>query len=182
MHRSGASRVALVTGPRGTYTADERYAGWMDALTHEERPLADRLARFTSFNVEGGEAATASLLQNGRLPTVYSSQTACSPSGALRALRESAWQIGKDILCTAFDDAPWTGLIGGTLDVIRQPAVEVGRTAAQLLVSRIEHPKTDPEQMILHPTLSFTAPSSITDNHRRRFTSAQAPLAVRDTQ
>jgi LacI family transcriptional regulator len=155
MHQAGARRVALVTGPHGTYTADERYRGWLAALTDEELPLQQRLARFTSFNVEGGEAATASLLDERPAPDGLLVANSLLAIGALSAVRGSGRQIGKDMLFTAFDDAPWTGLLGASLDVIRQPAVEVGRTAAELLINRIKNPKSVPQQVILHPTLSF---------------------------
>jgi LacI family transcriptional regulator len=166
MHQAGARRVALVTGPRGTYTADERYRGWLAALTDEELPFQARLARFTSFNVEGGEAATASLIQEEHALDGLLVANSLLAIGALRALRESGRQIGEDMHFTAFDDAPWTGLLGASLNIIKQPAIEVGRTAAEILLIRIRNPKADPQQVTLHPTFYFAGATPMSGQDR----------------
>jgi DNA-binding LacI/PurR family transcriptional regulator len=56
----------------------------------------------------------------------------------------------------AFDDAPWTGLIGAPVSIVRQPAFEMGEEAARLLFERIEGTGGSVSQTItLHPTLAF---------------------------
>lgn len=156
LHERGAHRVALVTGPRGTHTADERFRGWRDALSADELAAQDELARFTSFNVDGGEAATRALVRQQPRPDGVLVANSLLAIGALRALRQAGLIIGQDVLFAAFDDAPWTGLLSNNLDLIRQPAVDVGHAAAELLVARLENPSSDPEQVLLHPTLSFS--------------------------
>ncbi len=140
LHELGARRVALITGPHGTYTADQRHAGWLQALGQEERAAQDHLVRFTRFQVAGGEAATAELFARTPRPDAVLAANSLLAIGALRTLRTLGLQIGVDVRFAAFDDAPWTGLLGGSLDLVRQPALEVGRRAAELLLARMATP------------------------------------------
>ncbi|MER6767743.1 substrate-binding domain-containing protein, partial [Amycolatopsis sp. NPDC000746] len=64
--------------------------------------------------------------------------------GVLEALAERSLRAGRDIGIVSFDDAPWTTLIDPPLTVVAQPAYEIGRVAAQLLLARIADSTREP--------------------------------------
>jgi DNA-binding LacI/PurR family transcriptional regulator len=71
--------------------------------------------------------------------------------GALRALRERRRRVPRDVAIVGFDDAPWTTLITPTLTVVSQPTYELGRQAAQLLITAA--PDRAPRHLVLEPEL-----------------------------
>lgn len=129
-----------------------------DALTPEELDAQASLARFTSLNVEGGEAAPAALLRAAPEPDAFLVASSLLATGSFHALLEAGRTVGEDVLFAAFDDALWTGLLGTILDVIRQPPA--GRRRRPRRGRAAPRPTQDrdrpPQRIMLHPTLSFS--------------------------
>ena len=73
--------------------------------------------------------------------------------GVLEALSSRGLRSGRDIGIVSFDDAPWTTLIEPPLTVVAQPAYEVGRVAAQLLLARISDSSREATTTTLEATL-----------------------------
>ena len=61
--------------------------------------------------------------------------------GTLQAIRAAGLKIPNDIALVGFDDDPWTSLVDPGLTVIAQPTYEIGRTAMELLLQRLESPE-----------------------------------------
>jgi DNA-binding LacI/PurR family transcriptional regulator len=53
----------------------------------------------------------------------------------------------------AFDEVPWMALVEPALTVIRQPIYEMGLTAADLLLRRLEDDAAPPREHVLPATL-----------------------------
>ena len=71
----------------------------------------------------------------------------------IRALYESGLTIPDDIAFASFDDPPWTTLVTPPITVIKQPTCEIGRTAMELLLKRIEEPSRPTRQVVLNSNL-----------------------------
>ena len=60
--------------------------------------------------------------------------------GALRAIHERGLRIPEDIGLAAFDEMEWMYFVKPALTVVAQPTYDVGRTAVELLLQRMETP------------------------------------------
>ena len=139
---SGYRRLGCVTGPAGVQTADERLAGYYDALAVAGLPRPgpgedDPRVRRCDFKVAGARAAGAALLDGPDRPDALFVASGLMVLGVLQAMRERGLRAGRDVGLVAFDDTPWTPLLDPPLSVIAQPAREVGRVAARLLLDRL---------------------------------------------
>jgi len=69
--------------------------------------------------------------------------------GAIQALREAGVEIPDDMSIVVFDDLP-QGWVIPFLTVIAQPAYEIGRLAAEMMIERLEadHP-IEPRTIVL---------------------------------
>ena len=56
----------------------------------------------------------------------------------MRALRETGLRVPEDMSIVAFDDVPAAWVGEPFLTVVDQPAYEIGRRAAELMLSRLE--------------------------------------------
>jgi len=70
----------------------------------------------------------------------------------------------EDISVVGFDDIPLAGLIRPPLTTVRQPAYELGRVAATLLIERIAHPDAPHQPSVLPCQLVVRASSGPVGN------------------
>jgi LacI family transcriptional regulator len=78
-----------------------------------------------------------------------------SALGAIRALREAGRRIPEDVSVIGFDDIQSAAYQNPGLTTIRQPLREMGMTAAETLVKRINAPKNAeyPKNIVAEPEL-----------------------------
>jgi LacI family transcriptional regulator, galactose operon repressor len=133
----GYARVGCVTGPSGVRTADDRLAGYRDALKAGRQRGSARLVRRTEFKAAGAEKAAADLLDQDDRPDALLVANSAMAVGVLAALRSHGLRAGRDVGIVAFDDVPWAGLVDPPMTVVAQPAYEIGTVAARLLLARM---------------------------------------------
>jgi LacI family transcriptional regulator len=133
----GYQRIACITGPSGVRTADDRLAGYRDALRAGGLRSSARLVRRTEFKAAGAHRAAADLLDASEPPDAFLIANSAMAIGVLEALRSHHRRPGRDVGLVAFDDVPWAALVEPPLSVVAQPAYEIGTVAAQLLLARI---------------------------------------------
>lgn len=116
-------------------TGAERHAGFMAALA--EHGLAGE-GRFIAPTAEAAEAEVARWLSEAQRPDALIASNGLLLLGALRALQRAGLSAPADIALAGFDNDVWTSLVGSGLTVIEQPVYEIGRTAMEMLLSRLD--------------------------------------------
>ncbi|WAL59692.1 LacI family DNA-binding transcriptional regulator [Thermocoleostomius sinensis] len=112
----------------------ERLRGYHDALQEagfdlNQIPIEERLNR-----EDHGFLATLHLLQQHPRPTGILAMTDRLAVGAIRAAETLGLHVPSDVSIVGFDDIPLASQVNPRLTTIRQPAVEKGRLAAELLL------------------------------------------------
>ncbi|QNE21155.1 LacI family transcriptional regulator [Kribbella qitaiheensis] len=133
----GYNRIGCITGPLGVRTADDRLAGYRDALKSAKRRSTTKLVRRTEYKAAGAHRAAQELLNQEEPPDALLVANSAMAVGVLQALQEHGTRPGRDVGLVAFDDAPWAELVDPPLSVVAQPAYEIGTVAARLLLARI---------------------------------------------
>jgi LacI family transcriptional regulator len=146
----GHRRIACVTGPRGVHTAEERLAGYGEALRAAGLPVDPDLVRHADFRAAGGREATRSLLP--ARPDALLVTNNVMVIGVLEALRAAGLRPGRDLGMVFFDDTPWASLLDPPLSTVNQPAYDIGRTAGELLADRIAAKGELPPRQVTLPT------------------------------
>jgi LacI family transcriptional regulator len=134
----GHKRVAIVSGPEGTSTADDRVAGYCLALTEANIRPTPRLIKRGEFRATSGERLTYELLDEGLFPTAIFAANNAIAMGAIDALEKRGLHIPQDVALVCFDDFPNASRFFPFLTVAVQPAYDMGVNAAQLLLSRLD--------------------------------------------
>ena len=155
----GYRRVACITGPGQAMTARERLAGYRRALRgrgHQARPS---LVRRADFREGGGFEAMASLLADADLDAVFVANNLMTV-GALECLVQHDVQVPREIGVVGFDEIPWASLVRPSLSTVAQPTYEMGKTAGELLTTRLLEPSRPAETVVLRTTLNVRASST----------------------
>ncbi|OLT45915.1 LacI family transcriptional regulator [Saccharomonospora sp. CUA-673] len=162
----GYTAVACLTGPRGVPTADDRAAGYRDALRAAGRGSRRAVVARAEYRASGARAAAAKLFGRRERPDAVVVANNAMAIGALEALRELGVRPGTDVGVVTFDEAPWTALIDPPLTVVAQPAYDIGRHAAQMLLERIADPVRQVRTVTLQTSLVERASSLRGDRAR----------------
>ena len=74
--------------------------------------------------------------------------------GAFAAVRAADLRIPEDVALVGYDETPWAALLTPPLTVVRQPARDMGRIAAEMLLRRLRgEADAEPQSTILQPEL-----------------------------
>jgi LacI family transcriptional regulator len=170
----GHVRIAVLSGPAITSTAEDRIAGYCMALAEAGIPLDPRLIRRGEYRAISGEDLTHQLLDEGlTVEAIFAANNAIA-MGVMDAVAKRGLRIPQDIALVCFDDLPNASHIFPFLTVVAQPVYDLGVNAAQLLLSRLDGGATlRPRHVVLPPRLivRHSCGSKLRDN-------GECPLSV----
>jgi LacI family transcriptional regulator len=131
----GHRRIGLITGPKGFRSAAERQAGFDQALTEAGIELPGGYRAGGEYTFASGLAATAQLLALTPRPTAIFASNDEMAAGVLYAARQHGVDVPSDLSIVGFDDTPIASRVWPPLTTVRWPIVDMGRSAAQKLVT-----------------------------------------------
>lgn len=103
----------------------------------------------TIASIEGGRDSFMNLVTTDRLPTAILAVSDAMAIGAVQAAKQAGLNIPHDLEIIGFDDIPLAEMISPALSTVRQPVVEKGRLAADLLVSALEEGQKEAQHFML---------------------------------
>lgn len=148
----GHRRIAVISGPETTSTAEERVTGYCIALTEAEIPIDTRLIKRGEFKAESGEKLAFQVFDDGLRPTAIFASNNAIAMGVIKAVNQRGLRIPEDIALVCFDDFPDLARVFPFLTVVVQPAYQMGVKAAELLLSRLESDEEIFPRHIVLPT------------------------------
>jgi len=131
----GHRRIAYVGDLPTIATASARLDGYVSGLTAGGVPVDAALMR-VGRDESASATAVADLLTRPDPPTAVLAGRNVLAVGAVRALQQAG--LSQRVALVGFDDFPMSDLLEPGLTVIRQDVNTIGRTAAGLLLSRVE--------------------------------------------
>lgn len=167
----GCRRILHLGGPAGISTAEDRLAGYRQAL--EEAPALPGLAPGRApgpasgitfdpvlvtrgpFQAESGYARAKSALERGLdFDGVFAANDLIA-LGALQALARSGRRVPEEVAVVGFDDIYMAALSWPPLSTVAQPTYRLGTLAGRMLINRIRRPDRagPPRTVTLNPVL-----------------------------
>ncbi|WP_202919025.1 LacI family DNA-binding transcriptional regulator [Saccharothrix deserti] len=132
----GHRRIAVITGPAERMCARARLGGARAAMDEHGVPLDERLVRTGQwFAFEDGLSHARELLRSPDRPTAVLCGNDLQALGVYEAARQAGLRIPQDLSVVGFDDVPVSRWCGPPMTTVRQPMVEMGATAAELVLS-----------------------------------------------
>ena len=140
----GHKNIAMITGSDRYFSAVERLKGYRRALEDYNLPVYENFIYKDSYDLEGGYNSFKKLLLNREnMPSAVLIANYFMTIGSVIAINEENINIPDDISIICFDDLELSKVFKPKLTSVSQPIGEIGKTAAALLLDRIDGSKID---------------------------------------
>src|SRR4051794_34025340 len=158
----GHRRVAYIGGPQTLGQVRDRLAGAQHAWREAGLPPEDLVELPTSMlSVADGREAGQRLagMSSARRPTAAFCANDITALGLLQHAVAAGWQVPGDLAIVGYDDIEFASAAAVPLTSVRQPREELGRTAAELLLSETSSTDHRHQQVLFKPELVARASS-----------------------
>ncbi|MEV6980299.1 LacI family DNA-binding transcriptional regulator [Sphaerisporangium sp. NPDC051017] len=147
----GCRRVATIAGPLDVLAAQDRLAGFRDAMAAHGHPYIPCVEG--QFTYASGEAAMERLLsEHPGLDGVFVANDLMA-QGALLVLRHHGRRVPEDVAVVGFDDSSAATASRPMLTTIRHPVEDMAAEMARLLLEHVDEPGRPMTSVIFEPSL-----------------------------
>lgn len=156
--QEGHERIAIIRGPQNTTPGLERYKGYIQALEEFDIEVSTELVGDGDFKEESGYELAKYFATLENPPTAIFSSNNLMSIGALKAVQEMNWELGKEISFLGFDDIEIATFTRPQITTVSRPMRQLGEVAFQLLYDRIHESdvgKRKQREFILTPHLNI---------------------------
>jgi LacI family transcriptional regulator len=142
--KQGCERIAHVCGPSHLLTSRKRLNGYRSALLDYGKAVDESMIVSCEYNTNAALVVTRSLLVGANRPDGIFAASDNIAIGCHAAISEAGLKMPEDIALIGFSNLPIAALINPPLSSVAQPAFEMGRSAARLLIDLIRNPTDNP--------------------------------------
>lgn len=142
--RRGYRRIAHLAGPPYVSISRNRLAGYRCALEEKSLPFDPKLVVPGGFQEKDGRAGMATLMSLPEPPDAIFAVNDPVAIGVFTWMKEAGLKIPENMALVGFSNNPITALIAPPLTTVEQPALDLGRTAARLLLEQMKRDGTLP--------------------------------------
>lgn len=152
----GHERIGVVAGPKPTTSEpiSRRIEGVRRAMQEcgiEENPELVMLEDDQLFDM--GYRVGKKLLSLEQPPTAIFALTDVTAVGVMHAADELGFSVPDDLSVLGYDDIPIASYIIPPLSTVKQPIVEMGQAAVEILLDSIQNKDFEPKKMVLNTYL-----------------------------
>ncbi|MFE2771978.1 LacI family DNA-binding transcriptional regulator [Microbacterium resistens] len=134
----GRRRIVFLGGDEDALPTRQRLEGYREALLAAGRTAEADDAVYADFTRDGGRRAASALLDRAERPDAIVAANDLIAIGALDAARDRGLRVPQDLAVTGYDDIEAASLVNPALTTVENPAREIGRACARLLLERLD--------------------------------------------
>lgn len=150
----GHETLAQLMGPEDIWSFEGRARGFREAVAAAGASCIDVQSSARLPTVEAGRELAAELLSRcDRPPTAVFAHNDSIAIGAISAHRERSLDCPSDVSVVGYNDVPLADHLRPPLTTVRLPGYELGRLAAELLVTKIDGAELTTNKVLLAPEL-----------------------------
>ncbi len=152
----GHRRIAHLGGPKNSIACQERLRGYSDAMQIAGLPMTDDSVFHGDLQYESGlqfGRQICSMDKGTRFTAIYSANDIMA-TGLVDAFFEAGFSVPDDFSITCSDNTLNAVKSRVKLTTVAHDPVEMGISAAQLLLSRLDNPNSKTEKIVYAPILT----------------------------
>lgn len=131
----GHRRISMINGPSEFICCRARLDGLRAAMDGAGVPVDPQLLRVAPLCVESGLAQAEHLLRLPEPPTAIVTGNDLQALGVYEAARRLGRRVPQDLSVIGFDDLAFVQWVDPPLTTVRQPLMQMGAAAAELVLS-----------------------------------------------
>lgn len=135
---SGRKRIAHITSPSLLYTTNERLEGYKAALARYNLPFDENLVRYCGFAPEEARQVIFDLIDTQEPDAIFTASDRLALD-SFAAVKAKGIRIPEEVAFIGFTNLRVAHLLDPPLSTVVQPAFEIGKTAAEILLDTIEN-------------------------------------------
>ncbi|MGN0745835.1 MAG: LacI family DNA-binding transcriptional regulator [Aristaeellaceae bacterium] len=149
----GHRHIGILSGPKQYVVSQDRLMGYRNALMLHGLPFRESYDEVAGYSHQDAKEATERLVRNNPELTAIFASDDLKGVAALEQLREMGIDVPGQMAVLGFDDYEIGRVVRPALTTVEVPVKELGRTAANMLIDRIEGKHTGARQVILDTRL-----------------------------
>ncbi len=162
----GHRYLAQLEGPEDIWSFEGRAIGFREAVERAGARYVDVQASVRLPTIDAGRQSAERFLRlPGERPTAIFAHNDSIAIGAIDTLKQAGLSCPEDVSIVGFNDVPLTDKISPPLTTVRLPGYDLGRLAAELVLTRIDGSDTGANTVMLTPELvvrqSTAEPASV---------------------
>lgn len=147
--KKGHKNIATITGSLELVAGKFRLQGYLDALNDYEIKIRDKYIINSDFTEEGAYAAALDLIKfKDEISAVFVANDLMA-LGVIKALKEAKISIPEEIAVIGYDGIKLGEFIEPSLTTIKNPSIEKGKKAVELLIRHIENSDFQEKNILL---------------------------------
>jgi LacI family transcriptional regulator, galactose operon repressor len=139
----GHSRIAIIAGSLDLSIVADRIDGYRKAMQEAGLPIPSAYMQHGDFKLDSGGRCGLKLMRLPEPPTAIFSCNNLMTLGLMGALVELKIACPDQVSVLGFDDFDWAASFNPRLTTMAQQMLEMGRSAMEMLVQRIESPMAE---------------------------------------
>ncbi len=152
----GYKNIYHLKGKESLSLTNDRMKGFIDAHHKHKLTITREQIIPTGFSIDDGRRAANAIIDTGKIPDAIFASNDPSAIGAMQVFKNRGFTIPKDIAFVGFTESKMGSIIEPNLTSVTQPAREIGREAAKILIHQIENISTyKPQTVILNGQLNI---------------------------
>jgi len=150
---AGHKHIAHLAGPNEYEDARLRKQGFLDAMEEGGIPKSQYRILTGEYTERAGYELTRKLFAEPNALTAICSGDDDMAAGVYSALRDLNIAIPNQVSVVGYDDNFHARHLYPSLTTVRQPIVQMGEIAVELLLKTLQQPDLTPQQIVLMPEL-----------------------------
>ncbi|HTG37800.1 LacI family DNA-binding transcriptional regulator [Sphingomonas sp.] len=134
----GHRRIAMITGPAGMLSAEERRAGFAGALAQAGAPFDPAMVAGGDYGFASGVAAAERLLAGQPRPTAIFASNDVMAAGVLKVAARMGLSVPGALSVAGFDGSALATMLTPALTTVARPLADMAERAAHQLIDRLE--------------------------------------------
>lgn len=155
--RSGRKRIVHLQGPDDVYNSIERFKGYKDALGKFRLPLDENRVIKCRLGFKDGADAIDALMARGADFDAVFAFTDTLAIGAMNRLRELNKKMPEEVAVASFSGTVLSTIVNPQLTTVEAPLVQMGKTAAELILEKIKNPLSPNRSVVLDAEIQLRA-------------------------
>jgi len=131
-------RIGFLSGTRDIPAGLQREEGYIKTLKEYNIDIKSKLIVEGDWTFKSGRDALDRFISNDQAPTAIFASNDLMALGLIQRAQEMNIKVPEDLSIIGFDDISMAALVNPSLTTVRQPRLEMGKVAIELLINKLQ--------------------------------------------